>query len=203
MPYSILVPDGARGGQPSFGSVGHWFAVRTNWVLGPERYLVLGRNTSGGSAGLLLLLQLVLPLAAVSRLQRRHAGLTDVGVLFEEDGQGVSLDNGRQLHAFLPLVLGLAVGGSDDQREGARRVHVGEDGVAGGLGDVLAVRDWRAVSWAAVTLAGGLPTSLLGQPNGTMVFALAAVEELGELCEELRGARISGWSRAAVRSDDA
>ena len=165
--------------------------------------MVSRTNGSSGGAGLLLLLQLVLPLAAVSRLQRRHASLTHIGVLVEEDGQGVGLDNGGQLDAFLPLLLGLAVGGSDEKRERPRRVDVGEDGVAGGLGDVLAVRDWRAVSWAAVTLAGGLPTSLLGQPNGTMVFALAAVEELGELCEELRGARISGWSRAAVRSDDA
>lgn len=82
-------------------------------------------------------------------------------------------------------------------------MDVGEDGVAGGLGDVLAVRDWKAVSWAAVALAGGLPTSLLGQPNGTMVFALAAVKELRELCKELRGARVSGRSRAAVTSEGA
>ena len=161
------------------------------------------RSGSRGGAGLLLLLKFVLPLAAVSRLQRRHAGLTHIGVLVEEAGQGVGLDNGGQLYAFLPLLLGLAVGGSDEQREGPWRVDVGEDGVAGGLGDVLAVRDWKAVSWAAVALAGGLPTSLLGQPNGTMVFALAAVKELRELCKELRGARVSGRSRAAVTSEGA
>lgn len=199
-PYSIVVPDGARGGgQPSLDSVGHWFSVRTKWVLGPGRYLVWRGIPSSGSAGLLLLLQLVLPLAAVSRLQRRHAGLTNVGVLVEENGQGIGLDNGGQLDAFLALVLGLAVGGSDDERKGPGRVDVGEDGVAGGFGNVLAVRNWRAVSRAVSRSPAGLPTSLLGQPDGAMVFALAAVEELGELCEELRGAQISGGSRAVVR----
>jgi hypothetical protein len=78
----------------------------------------------------LLLLRLALPLAAVPRLQLRHAGFAHLGVFFEEGRQRVRLDDGRQLDPLLSLLPRLAVGGSDQDGQGTRRVHVGEDGIA-------------------------------------------------------------------------
>lgn len=99
-------------------------------------------SCSNGRRGTtLLLLRLALSLAPVSRLQRRHARLADLGILLEEDGQRICLDHGGELEleVLFPLLFRLAVGGSDQDGEGLLRVEVGKGVLGRRCRSVLAV----------------------------------------------------------------
>jgi hypothetical protein len=99
------------------------------------------RPSGGGRSGLVLLLRLALPLAPIPGLQRSHAELADLGISLEEGGEGVGVDDGRQLDLLLGLSgrLALAVRGADQDRQRSRRVQVWEDGCVARCGEWLVV----------------------------------------------------------------
>lgn len=110
------------------------------------------RTSGGGRSGLVLLLRLALPLAPIPGLQRSHAELAGLGISLEEGGEGVGVDDGRQLDLLLGLarLLALAVRGADQDRERSRRVQVWEDGCVARRGEWLVVGYLGPVFWSAL-----------------------------------------------------